>query len=134
MESCTLAGKFTITSEFLSLVSYASATPLGPGKGVRLTDSRTLAWKSLRRLRPSRSARLILARFLSYLILYLEAFSARLFAHSITRSFKVQLNLLQVFCSDHCDVNPLQSSVGDKRVSYVKGWYGVNITCRTIRR
>jgi hypothetical protein len=26
---------------------------------------------------------------------------------------------------------PLQSSVGDKRVSCVKGWYGVNITFRT---
>ncbi len=33
--------------------------------------------------------------------------------------------------SGPCDVNPLQSSVGDKRVSYVKGSYGVNITCRT---
>ncbi len=30
-----------------------------------------------------------------------------------------------------CDVNPRQSSVGDKRVGYVKGWYGANITCRT---
>ncbi len=30
-----------------------------------------------------------------------------------------------------CAINPLESSVGDKRVSYVKGLYGVNITCRT---
>ncbi len=74
-----------------------------------------------------------MARFLDlFLILSMGIFSARRFKYLKLGLLKCQPNSQQAIVSEHCDAkNPLASSAGDKRLSYVKGCDRVNITSLT---